>query len=33
MVETKLRSFPVVDGEMNLLGIISRDDILRQLRE
>lgn len=31
MVETKLRSFPVVDSEMELLGMISREDIVRNL--
>jgi CBS domain-containing protein len=31
MVETKLRSFPVVDSDMELLGMISREDIVRSL--
>jgi CBS domain-containing protein len=31
MVETKLRSFPVVDSDMELLGMISREDIVRNL--
>ena len=31
MVETKLRSFPVIDSEMRLLGIISREDIIKKL--
>jgi CBS domain-containing protein len=30
MVENKLRSMPVVDGE-NLVGIISRGDVMRFL--
>jgi CBS domain-containing protein len=33
MVETKLRSFPVTDADMTLLGIISREDIIRKLKE
>jgi CBS domain-containing protein len=32
MVETRIRSFPVVDNEDRLLGIISREDIMRILR-
>ena len=31
MVETKLRSFPVVDSDMELLGMISREDVVRSL--
>ena len=31
MVETKLRSFPVVDSDMELLGMISREDIVKSL--
>lgn len=32
MVETKLRSFLVADSKMKLLGIISREDIIRELK-
>jgi CBS domain-containing protein len=32
MVETRIRSFPVVDAADRLLGIISREDIMRILR-
>ncbi len=32
MVETRTRSFPVVSGE-KLAGVISREDIIRALRE
>ena len=32
MVETKLRSFLVTDPEMKLLGIISREDIISELK-
>lgn len=31
MVETKLRSLPVVDSQMRLLGIISREDVIKKL--
>ncbi len=31
MVETKLRSFPVVDSDMELLGMISREDVVKSL--
>ncbi len=32
MVETRIRSFPVVDAENKLLGIISRQDIMKMLK-
>jgi len=32
MIETKRRSFPVVDGEGKLVGIISREDLMRKLK-
>jgi CBS domain-containing protein len=32
MVETKLRSFLVTDPEMKLLGIISREDIISEMK-
>jgi CBS domain-containing protein len=32
MVETRIRSFPVVDAEDRLLGIISRQDIMKMLK-
>ena len=31
MVETKLRSFPVVDSDMEILGMISREDVVKSL--
>jgi CBS domain-containing protein len=31
MVETKLRSFPVVDSDMEVLGMISREDVVKRL--
>ncbi|MBN1571779.1 MAG: CBS domain-containing protein [Deltaproteobacteria bacterium] len=31
MVETKLRSFPVVDSDMEVLGIVSREDVVKRL--
>jgi CBS domain-containing protein len=33
MVNLKARSFPVVDGNRQLVGIISREDVMRALRE
>ncbi len=33
MVNLKARSFPVLDAEKRLLGMISREDIMRALRE
>jgi CBS domain-containing protein len=33
MVNLKTRSFPVVDGNRQLVGIISREDVMRALRE
>ena len=33
MVNLKARSFPVVDGNQQLVGIISREDVMRALRE
>ena len=33
MVEHRLRSIPVIDGEERLAGIIAREDILRALAE
>jgi CBS domain-containing protein len=33
MVDLKARSFPVVDAKKRLVGIISREDIMRALRE
>jgi CBS domain-containing protein len=33
MVNLKARSFPVVDASRQLVGIISREDIMRALRE
>jgi CBS domain-containing protein len=32
MVETRIRSFPVVDNENRLLGVISREDIMKMLK-
>lgn len=32
MVETRIRSFPVVDVENRLLGVISREDIMKMLK-
>ena len=32
MVETRIRSFPVVDAENRLLGVISREDIMKMLK-
>jgi CBS domain-containing protein len=32
MVETHIRSFPVVDAENRLLGVISREDIMKMLK-
>ena len=33
MVSLKARSFPVVDAQGELLGIISREDVMRALKE
>jgi CBS domain-containing protein len=33
MVSLKTRSFPVVDAEGRLIGIISREDLMRALKE
>ena len=33
MVNLKTRSFPVIDSEHQLVGIISREDFMRALRE
>jgi CBS-domain-containing membrane protein len=33
MVEHRLRSIPVIDGEEKLAGIIAREDVLRALAE
>jgi len=33
MVDLRSRSFPVIDAENQLVGIISREDIMRALRE
>ena len=33
MVNLKARSFPVVDANQQLVGIISREDVMRPLRE
>jgi len=33
MVNLKTRSFPVLDRERRLVGIISREDVMRALRE
>jgi CBS domain-containing protein len=32
MVETRIRSFPVVDTENRLMGVISREDIMKMLK-
>jgi len=32
MVEHRLRSMPVIDGEGRLVGMISREDVMRALR-
>jgi len=32
MVETRIRSFPVVDADNQLLGMISREDIMKMLK-
>jgi CBS domain-containing protein len=32
MVETRIRSFPVVDVDNRLLGVISREDIMKMLK-
>ena len=33
MVSLKVRSFPVLDRDRRLLGMISREDIMRALRD
>jgi CBS domain-containing protein len=33
MVSLKARSFPVLDGSRRLVGMISREDIMRALRD
>ena len=33
MVSLKARSFPVVGAERQLVGIISREDVMRALRD
>lgn len=33
MVEHRLRSIPVMDADQHLVGIISREDIMRALRD
>jgi CBS domain-containing protein len=33
MVNLKARSFPVIGAERRLLGIISREDVMRALKE
>jgi len=33
IVNLKVRSFPVVDSDRRLVGIISREDVMRALRE
>jgi CBS domain-containing protein len=33
MVEHRLRSIPVMDAGQRLVGIISREDIMRALRD
>lgn len=33
MVSSKARSFPVLSGERQLLGMISREDVMRALRK
>ena len=33
MVNLKTRSFPVIDGGGRLAGMISREDVMRALRE
>jgi CBS domain-containing protein len=33
MVEHRLRSIPVIDGDQKLAGIIAREDILKALAE
>ena len=33
MVSLKARSFPVVGAEQQLMGIISREDVMRALRD
>jgi len=33
MVELKARSFPVMSADRRLVGMISREDIMRALRE
>ena len=33
IVNLKIRSFPVVDSDRRLVGIISREDVMRALRE
>jgi CBS domain-containing protein len=33
MVSLKARSFPVIGAERQLMGIISREDVMRALRD
>ncbi|MGA8812673.1 MAG: CBS domain-containing protein, partial [Candidatus Sulfotelmatobacter sp.] len=33
MVSLKSRSFPVIDPDRQLVGIISREDVIRSLKE
>ena len=33
MIEKRARSFPVVDGEGALVGVIAREDLMRALRD
>jgi CBS domain-containing protein len=33
MVDLKTRSFPVLDSDRQLAGMISREDVMRALRE
>ena len=32
MVDHRIRSMPVIDGDQRLAGIISREDVMRALR-
>ena len=32
MVDHRIRSMPVIDGDQRLVGIISREDVMRALR-
>ena len=33
MVDHRIRSMPVIDGDQRLAGIISREDVMRALQQ